>query len=105
MAAKMGIREFRDNFTAIARDATETVIVTNHDKIVGWFTPAKTPPRSIEDILNEFKNVRRRVEARGIDVAGKMKELGLEDEKLFDDPWHEAQPVKHKRKRRRKRAK
>lgn len=98
MATKMGVREFRDSFTTIAREATEPVIVTNHDKIIGWFTPSNRPPRSVAEILGELKGVRRRVEARGVDVAARMKALGLEDDKLFDDPWVEAQPARRKRK-------
>jgi len=98
MAKKMGIREFRDNFTTIARTAKEPVIVTNHEKIVGWFTPASRPPRSIKEILATLDDVRRSAEASGIDVAARMKELGLEDEYLFEDPWVEARPAKAKRK-------
>ena len=86
MATKMGVREFRDGFTTIARDAKEPVIVTNHDKVVGWFTPAKRSPRSVAEILDELSRIRREVEARGVDVAGRLKKLGLEDDELFDDP-------------------
>jgi hypothetical protein len=98
MTTKMGVREFRDNFTTIARDAREPVIVTNHDKIVGWFTPAKRPPRSVAEIIAELDGIRRGVEARGIDVAGRMRELGLEDETLFDDPVRDSRPAKSKAK-------
>lgn len=98
MAKRMGIREFRDNFTAIARKAKEPVIVTNHEKIVGWFTPANRPQRSIKEILATLDEVRRSAEASGIDVGARMKELGLEDEYLFEDPWVEARPTKAKRK-------
>ena len=93
MAVKMGVREFRDNFTAIARDATEPVIVTNHDKVVGWFTPAKRAPKSVREALKTLESVRRRAEARGVDVAGRLKTLGLEDEAL-----HETPPRANKRK-------
>lgn len=98
MAKKMGIREFRDNFTTIARKAKEPVIVTNHDKIVGWFTPASRPQRSIKEILATLDDLRRSAEVSGIDVGARMKELGLEDEYLFEDPWVEARPAKAKRK-------
>ena len=98
MAKRMGIREFRDNFTSIARKAKEPVIVTNHEKIVGWFTPANRPQRSIKEILATLDEVRRSAEASGIDVGARMKELGLEDEYLFEDPWVEARPTKARRK-------
>ncbi len=90
MATKMGVREFRDNFTSIARDATEPVIVTNHDKVIGWFTPANREPRSIPDMIGSLEAIRRRVEGRGINVTRRMQELGLEDDSLFEDPWNEA---------------
>lgn len=92
MATKMGIREFRNGFTTIARKAKEPVIVTNYDKVVGWYTPANRPQRSVSEILNDLKAIRRRTEARGVDVAGRLKTLGIEDETLFEDPWTEARP-------------
>lgn len=98
MATKMGVREFRDSFTSIAREATEPVIVTNHEKVVGWFIPANRPMRSIREILAPLDDVRNRVEARGVEVGRRMKELGLEDEALFEDPWTEARPTKTKHK-------
>lgn len=105
MATKMGVREFRDSFTRIAREAKQPVIVTNHDEVVGWFTPANRPQRSVGEILAELKDVRRSAEARGIDVAARLKELGLEDGTLFADPWSEARPAKRKRKAAARRAK
>ncbi len=98
MTKKMGVREFRENFTTIARDATEPVIVTNHDKVVGWFTPAKREPGSIDDFIKHATEFRARLEARGIDVAARMKELGLEDGELFDDPWVQGQPANARKK-------
>jgi hypothetical protein len=44
MTVRMGVKEFRANFTAIARDAQTAVIVTSHDKIVGYYTPARPDP-------------------------------------------------------------
>lgn len=105
MATKMGVREFRDSFTQIAREATEPVIVTNHDAVVGWFTPANRPQRSVAEIVGELKDIRRSVEARGIDVGARLKAMGIEDETLFADPWGEAQPSKRKRKAAGRRAK
>lgn len=87
MAARMGVREFRENFTAIARDATEPVIVTNHDKVVGWFVPTKRDPKTVREVMKTLENVRRRAEKRGVDVTGRLKALGLEDETSPDDPF------------------
>lgn len=104
MATKMGIREFRNGFTTIARKAKEPVIVTNYDKVVGWYTPANRPQRSVSEILDDLKAIRRRTEARGVDVTGRLKALGIEDDALFEDAWIEAQPNagKPKASRRRK---
>jgi hypothetical protein len=102
MTTKMGVREFRDNFTSIAREAREPIIVTNHDEVVGWFTPAKRAPDTIEEVVRELAALRARVEARGVNVAARMKELGLEDSELFDDPWNQAQPAPAKPKRKRR---
>ena len=55
-------------------------------------------PLDLGEILDELKGIRRRVEARGIDVSGRLKALGIEDEILFDDPWTQAQPAASKRK-------
>ena len=98
MATKMGIKEFRDNFTAIARDAKGPVIVTNHDRVVGYYTPADRGPLDLEEWSKRMEKTARELradaEARGIDVAAKLKELGIEDDKPFDDPWTEGNPGK-----------
>lgn len=99
MSIRMGVKEFRDRFTTIARTAKEPVIVTSHDKVVGWFTPSRKPKTPLKEILASLDDIRRGMEARGIDVAGRLKALGLEDEEAFEDPWIEAQPAaKRKRK-------
>lgn len=91
----MGVREFRDNFTTIAREASEPVVITNHDRVVGWFTPASRPQRSIDEILADLRAIRRRAEARGVDVDGRLKALGLDDESLFGDgPRKKVKPRK-----------
>ncbi len=98
MATKMGIREFRDNFTAIARDATEPVIVTNHDKVVGWFTPAKREPPSLDEMFKRFDAMRARLEARGIDVDKRLSELGIREDEEPKQPARRAPRRKAKRK-------
>ncbi len=81
MAARMGVREFRDNFTAIAREAIEPVIITKHDKVVGWFMPAKrAPAKTVREVFEKLDQTRRGLEARGIDVDKRLRELGLDQE-------------------------
>lgn len=95
MATRMGVKEFRDNFTAIARDAKAPVVVTNHDKVIGYYTPAKSDPTAGIDWARFERRAaaaRARLEARGIDVAAKLKRLGVEDDAPFDDAWTQGKP-------------
>ncbi|MCC6920907.1 MAG: hypothetical protein IT548_17040 [Alphaproteobacteria bacterium] len=97
MANRMGVKEFRANFTIIAREAKAPIVVTNHDRVVGYYTPAdKEPPGpdSFKRFVEAARRLRANTEARGIDVAARLKELGIEDDKPFDDPWAEGQPAK-----------
>lgn len=80
MPNRIGVREFRDNFTTIVREATEPVVVTSHDSVVGWFMPAKRAPKTVREALATLEAVRRRAEARGVDVGGRLAALGLEED-------------------------
>lgn len=95
MATRMGVKEFRDNFTAIARDAKAPVVVTNHDKVIGYYTPAHADPTAgidWERFEKHAAEARRRLEERGIDVAARLKDLGIEADAPFDDPWVQGNP-------------
>jgi len=97
MAKRMGVKEFREKFTAIAREAREPVIVTNHGEVVGYYTPANRPPAKKMDweaFKTNARAARRELEERGIDVAARLKELGIEDDAPFDDPWFEGKGEK-----------
>lgn len=97
MATRLGVKEFRDNFTTIAREAKEPIIVTNHDRVIGYYTPANREPPP-EDWFARFNATTRRIradlEARGVDVAARLRELGIEDDEPFDDPWTQGNPGK-----------
>ena len=88
MATRTGVKEFRDKFASIARDAKEPVVVTDHDTVIGYYTPADHHPAVARD-WTEFDKMaasaRRSLEARGVDVRGRLKALGVED-----DAEHEA---------------
>lgn len=97
MSTRIGVKEFRDNFTAIARDAKGPVIVTNHDRIIGYYTPANREPPDkawFENFDRAARKARADAEARGVNVAAALKELGIEDDAPFDDPWTEGNPGK-----------
>lgn len=97
MATRLGVKEFRDNFTTIAREAKEPIIVTNHDRVIGYYTPAnREPPGSnwAAELREMGQRMRADAEARGVDVAAVMKELGIEDDEIFDDPWTQGNPGK-----------
>jgi hypothetical protein len=92
MAIRMGVNEFRDRLMTIVRSAREPVIVTDRNKVVGWFTPSNKARVPVKKIIGSLDNIRRSMEARGIDVAARLKALGLEDDQAFDDPWVQARP-------------
>jgi hypothetical protein len=97
MAIRMGVKQFRDNFTTIAREAKGPVLVTNHDKVIGYYTPSNREPLGDGwfSRLDEIsRKLREDAEARGVDVAATLKALGIEDDKPFDDPWTEGNPGK-----------
>lgn len=98
MATRIGVKEFRDNFTTIAREAKGPVIVTSHDKVIGYYTPATKPPQEFSTWFEEFdrnaRQMRADAEARGVDVAKVLKELGIEDDEVFEDPWVQGNPGK-----------
>lgn len=54
--------------------------------------PSHKSKKAAKEILASLVEVRRAMEARGIDVAARLKALGLEDDEEFDDPWTQAQP-------------
>jgi hypothetical protein len=98
MGKRMGVKEFRDNFTTIAREAKAPIIVTSHDKVIGYYTPSNREP---EDHASWFENfdrmaraARAEAEARGVDVGARLRELGIEDDEFFEDPWVQANPGK-----------
>ncbi len=79
--ARMGVKEFRDRFSAIARDGRETVVVTSHNKVVGWYTPARgaATPEDRKARDKELAAFRKRLAARGVDIVGARRDLDLED--------------------------
>ncbi len=90
MATRMGIKAFRDNFPAIARDARAVVIVTHHNAVVGYYTPTDRDPSVGIDwarFEQRAAGARRNLEARGVRVAQELAALGIEDDVPFDDPW------------------
>ena len=97
MATRLGVKEFRDNFTTIAREAKEPIIVTNHDRVIGYYTPANREPGA-DDWLRKMEQaaaaIRANAEAKGVDVAAVLKSLGIEYDEPFDDPWTEGNPGK-----------
>jgi hypothetical protein len=83
MATRIGIKEFRDNFTKIAREATGPVHVTNQNKIVGTYTPAvlfpKPTAQSIKALNTAIDAIQADLAARGVDVAAKLRDIGINE--------------------------
>lgn len=63
------------------------VIVPNNDK-----TKCSIAAKSLAQVLGDLDDLRRGAEAKGVDVAARLKELGLEDDALFDNPLRQARP-------------
>jgi len=97
MATRLGVKEFRDNFTTIAREAKEPIIITNHDRVIGYYTPTDTEPGA-DEWLRQMEQaaaaVRADAEAKGVDVVAVLKSLGIEYDAPFEDPWTEGNPGK-----------
>ena len=77
---KMGIKEFRERISEV-NAAGEPVIITNHGKPVGTYSPIK--PKSLEAAKKAAESVARwqaEMRAEGIEPEDWLAEMGL-------DPW------------------
>jgi hypothetical protein len=81
MATRIGIKEFRDNFTKIAREATGPVYVTNQNKIVGTYTPKRHDPEALRRLMETID-----IKASGVDVPAVMRKLGMTEDGEPIDP-------------------
>ncbi len=83
MATRIGIKEFRDNFTKIAREATGPLVVTNQNKVIGTYTPAvhfpKPTTQSIKAMDDAVDAIQADLAARGVDVAAVLREIGINE--------------------------
>jgi hypothetical protein len=79
MATRIGIKEFRDNFTKIAREATGPVYVTNQNKIVGTYTPKRHDPEALRQLMGTIEKMRADCLARGIDLEAEYRALGYNE--------------------------
>jgi hypothetical protein len=86
MATRIGIKELRDNFTKIAREATGPVYVTNQNKIVGTYTPKRQDPDALRRLMETIDKMRAEIKVSGIDVFAVMHELGMTEDGEPIDP-------------------
>jgi hypothetical protein len=54
---------------------------------------ATPSPDWFERLADTRRRLRAELEAKGIDVAARLKELGIEDDAPFEDPWAEGKPM------------
>ena len=79
MSHMLGIREFRDNFTRIAREGGDPVVVKNHKQVVGWYVPVKRPtPEAIERTITGLEAVQAEWRAQGRDLDADLASLGMD---------------------------
>ncbi|TKD52984.1 hypothetical protein [Sphingomonas baiyangensis] len=76
---KMGIKEFRERFSEIARGA-EPVEITNHGRIVGTFTPRLRDPERMREAVAAIRRWQEDMKGKGVDLEVDLAALGL-------DPW------------------
>jgi antitoxin (DNA-binding transcriptional repressor) of toxin-antitoxin stability system len=77
---KMGIKEFRERLSEVVQSG-QGVVVTNHGKVVGIFTPLR--PKDPERVRAAAASIRRwqeEMKAKGVDLEGVLADMGL-------DPW------------------
>ncbi len=78
MIQTLGIREFRDNFTRIAREGGEPVIVKNHNRVVGWYTPARIGRTERDAAWERLQASKAAWIADGFDPEAALASLGMD---------------------------
>jgi antitoxin (DNA-binding transcriptional repressor) of toxin-antitoxin stability system len=74
---KMGIKEFRERLTEVAH-GTELISVTNHGRIVGFFTPLRRDPERAREAVAEIGRAQDELRARGVDLEAILRDMGLD---------------------------
>lgn len=78
MTHTLGIREFRDNFTRIARDGGDPVIVKNHNRVVGWYVPATPDREARREAFDRLQAIKAEWRADGFDGEAALASLGMD---------------------------
>jgi len=79
MTHTLGINEFRDNFTRIAREGGYPVVVKNHKQVVGWYVPVKRPtPEAIERTIAGLELIQAEWRAQRRDLDAELASLGMD---------------------------
>lgn len=74
---KMGIKEFRERLSEVVRMG-EPVIVTNHGKVLGTFSPLR--PKDPEKVRQAAESIRRwqeEMKAKGVDLQAELAAMGI----------------------------
>jgi len=74
---KMGIKEFRERLSEVAQRG-EPVVVTNHGRVLGTFTPFR--PKNPERVRRAGESIRRWQEsmrAKGVDFEAELTKMGV----------------------------
>ncbi|GAA0726740.1 hypothetical protein [Sphingomonas japonica] len=78
---KIGIKEFRERLSEIARGG-EVVDITNHGRIIGTFTPRVRDADKMRAAAESIRRWQEDMKATGVDLEAELAALGL-------DPWGE----------------
>ena len=76
MPQTLGIREFRDNFTRIAREGGEPVIVRKHDRVVGIYTPVQRDKATRDAAYALLDAIQEKWRAERFDADAALASLG-----------------------------
>lgn len=77
---RMGIKEFRERLSEVMQSA-QGVVVTNHGKVVGIFTPLRPKdPERVRAAAESIQRWQKEMRAKGVDFDAELAAMGL-------DPW------------------
>ena len=74
---KMGVKEFRDRITEVAR-GDMPVAITNHGRTLGYFTPVRSvDPERVRAASDAIRRLQDDLRGRGVDLEREMAALGM----------------------------
>jgi antitoxin (DNA-binding transcriptional repressor) of toxin-antitoxin stability system len=74
---KMGIKEFRERLSEVVQSG-HGVVVTNHGKVVGIFTPLRPKdPKRVRQAAESIRRWQEEMKAKGVDLEADLATEGI----------------------------